>query len=102
MSCVSTTADAIQQGVDISLAGLIFQVITLVVFIILFADYLIAVRRSPSWLRVDTRMKTFLAFLFLSIIFILVRCAYRIVELREGYFSELFRDEPLFIALESG
>lgn len=46
-------------------------------------------------------MKFFLTFLFLSILFILLRCVYRTVELREGYFSEMFRDEPLFIALES-
>ena len=54
-----------------------------------------------AWLKVDGRMKFFLTFLFLSILFILLRCVYRIVELREGYFSEMFRDEPLFIALES-
>lgn len=46
-------------------------------------------------------MVTFLGFLFLSTIFILIRCAYRIAELGQGYFSALFRDEGLYIGLES-
>lgn len=101
LSCVASTEDEIQVGVDISLAGLIFQVITLVVFCALFADYLIACKRSAVWDRIPGRVKVFLSFIFLSILFITLRCVYRIVELREGYFSELFRDEPLFIGLES-
>ncbi|CAI4214561.1 unnamed protein product [Parascedosporium putredinis] len=39
--------------------------------------------------------------MFAATFFILVRCVYRIVELGQGYFSELFRDEGLFIAFES-
>ncbi|KAL2132392.1 hypothetical protein VTI74DRAFT_3869 [Chaetomium olivicolor] len=100
-SCVGSTKADIQVGVDISLAGLIFQVITLVIFCALFADYLIACKRLSTWKRIGKPVKTLLTFLFLSILLISLRCVYRIVELHEGYFSELFRDEPLFIALES-
>lgn len=101
LSCVASTKDDVQIGVDISLAGLIFQVICITIFCGFFADYLILCKRSGAWLNINKNMKLFLAFLFLSILFILVRCVYRIVELQEGYFSEMFREEPLFIALES-
>jgi hypothetical protein len=52
-------------------------------------------------MQLDRRMKIFLYLLFLSIFLILLRCVYRVVELHEGYFSHFFRDEVLFIALES-
>lgn len=95
------TEARIQVGVNISLSGLVFQVVTLVVFCVSFADYLITCRRTPAWNHITKEMTRFLAFTFLSTLFILIRCVYRIVELHEGYFSHLFRDEPLFIALES-
>jgi hypothetical protein len=99
---MGATKAAIQVGVNISLAGLIFQVVTLVVFCAIFADYLLACKRAPAvWKGIDRRVKVVVGFLFAGILFISLRCVYRIVELHEGYFSELFRDEPLFIALES-
>lgn len=101
LSCVGENESDIDVGVDISLAGLIFQVVTLVIFCALFADYLLTCYKSSAKSRISNRMTFFLAFMFLSIFLILLRCVYRIVELHEGYFSELFRDEPLFIALES-
>lgn len=101
LSCVSTTEDQVQVGVNISLAGLVFQVVTLLVFCALFADYFISCKRSPSWTRIDGRMKFFVSFQSLATFLILLRCVYRIVELHDGYFSEWFRDEDLFIALES-
>lgn len=100
LSCVARTYDAVQIGVDISLAGLVFQVVTLIIFVSLFADYLYSCRRKRPG-AMDGRMTLFLTFMFLSIMFILVRCAFRIYELHDGYFSEVFRDEPMFIALES-
>jgi hypothetical protein len=101
MSSVSTTEAQVEVGVNISLAGLIFQVVTLAVFCFLFADYLIRYRKSAHWGKMPKALNIFLAFLFLSAVFIFIRCAYRIKELSEGYFSEFFRDQPLFIALES-
>ncbi|KAF7537719.1 hypothetical protein G7Z17_g12794 [Cylindrodendrum hubeiense] len=101
LSCVGTDEDAIKVGENISLAGLIFQVITLVVFAALFADYVFKASRSPSYHRLNKGMMIFLGLLFASTIIILTRCTYRIVELGKGYFSAIFRDEGLFIGLES-
>ncbi|KAK7424719.1 hypothetical protein QQX98_000297 [Neonectria punicea] len=101
LSCVATDRKAIENGENISLAGLIFQVVTLVVFSALFADYVFKAARSPSRSRLNRAMIIFLGFLFASTFIILVRCAYRIVELGQGYFSAIFRDEDLFIGLET-
>ncbi|KAK7418211.1 hypothetical protein QQZ08_011364 [Neonectria magnoliae] len=101
LSCVATDRQAIENGENISLAGLIFQVVTLVVFSALFADYVFKAARSPSRSRLNKAMIIFLGFLFASTFIILVRCAYRIVELGQGYFSAIFRDEGLFIGLET-
>ncbi|CAF3459575.1 hypothetical protein SNK03_004582 [Fusarium graminearum] len=101
LSCVASTHEDVKTGEDISLAGLIFQVVTLICFCALFIDYVVKASKSSSRSRLDKPMMTFLAFLFLSTIFILIRCAYRIAELGQGYFSALFRDEGLYIGLES-
>ncbi|CAM1502405.1 Fc.00g043890.m01.CDS01 [Cosmosporella sp. VM-42] len=101
LSCVGSDRSAVEVGEHISLAGLIFQVITLVIFCGLFADYVIMAARSPSRNRITKNLTVFLGFLFLATVFILIRCAYRIVELQQGYFSAIFRDENLFMALES-
>lgn len=101
LSCVASTHEDVKTGEDISLAGLIFQVVTLIFFCALFADYVFTASKSPSRHRLNKPMVTFLLFLFTSTIFILTRCAYRIAELGQGYFSALFRDEGLYIGLES-
>jgi hypothetical protein len=101
LSCVASTADDVQTGVDISLAGLCFQVVTLTFFCVLFGDYLWSWTHSAARSKLTKRMYCFLFFFCACILLILIRCVYRIAELREGYFSELFRDEPLFVALES-
>ncbi|KAM0440066.1 hypothetical protein ACHAPT_001169 [Fusarium lateritium] len=101
LSCTGADKAAIKVGEHISLAGLIFQVVTLICFCTLFADYVARAARSPSKYRLNKSMRFFLIFLFFSTVFILIRCAYRIAELGQGYFSALFRDEGLFIGLES-
>ncbi|KAH6670880.1 RTA1 like protein-domain-containing protein [Plectosphaerella plurivora] len=100
LSCLASTQEDVDIGVKISLAGLVFQVVCITFFCGFFADYLVLCKKSGA--KINQKLKFFLIFLLLSIVFILIRCVYRIVELREGYFSEMFRDEPPFIALESG
>lgn len=85
-----------------ALAGLSFQVITLVVFIGLAADYAIRFRRSTTVPKspMSGEFKIFVAFMSLAILLILIRCAYRIDELSDGYSGPLIHDEGLFIGLE--
>lgn len=94
-----------KAAVDISIAGLSFQVATLCVFIALALDYAIRAvrgrRANPAEARVvETRFKIFVAFLSAAIVFILIRCAYRIDELSDGYNGPLIHDQGLFIGLE--
>ena len=97
---MGSTEDDIQVGVNISLVGLIFQVITLTIFCVLFVDYVYRAWWSSARYKIQP-LVNFLAFVFTAVLLIMLRCVYRIVELHTGYFSELFRDEALFIALES-
>lgn len=96
------------------MAGLILQVIVLVIFCGFFADYMIRylrlLRLSPSPRRADgsagigtigTRQKLFFGGLASAIVLILARCSYRVDELSEGYSdSGKITNEPLFIGLE--
>lgn len=47
------------------------------------------------------RFKVFVSFLGLAVVCILIRCCYRIAELKDGYQGALFHDEATFIGLES-
>lgn len=97
------------SGVGLALTGLALQVVTLVIFCGLYCDYLWrffkseqfrerAIRR-PSF---GPRLKLFFASVSLAIVAILVRCVFRLHELKEGYkpSNEMLRQEGLFIGLE--
>lgn len=98
----SSSSGGSKTAVYVSIAGLSFQVFTLCVFIGLAIDY--GVRWSRARQQPTTPLtrsfKIFVSFLSLSIVLILIRCAYRIDELSDGYNGPLIHDEGLFIALE--
>ncbi|KAJ4291612.1 hypothetical protein N0V90_009507 [Kalmusia sp. IMI 367209] len=99
LSATGSNLSAVATGVDVSKAGLILQVIVLVIFLSLSADYLIAYRRGHKG-ELPKRTKKFLLFMFLAVLLTLIRCIYRIVELGGGYFGPNFRHQPEFIGLE--
>lgn len=92
---------ASQLGVNLALAGLAFQVVTIVIFCGFMGDFTIRYFRSGinaterGW-----RVYTFFSCLYGVVILITVRCVFRLVELREGYGGSLVKDEALFIGLE--
>lgn len=101
----SSSSGASTLGVNLALAGLVFQVFTLTVFIVLALDYAFRYVRSQSRAEKETRIlplsfKVFVVFLSTAIILILIRCVYRIDELSNGYSGPLISNEGLFIALE--
>ncbi|KAL7621662.1 hypothetical protein AAE478_008989 [Parahypoxylon ruwenzoriense] len=106
----TASSGASQIGVDMALVGLSLQVAIMVVFCVFFADYLARyfrsdlyranLERSTTSINFKARLGLFFSFMALAVILILVRCAYRLVELRDGYRGNLIRDEPLFIGLE--
>lgn len=100
----SVSSGSSQTAVDVAIAGLSFQVFTLCVFISLCIEFTIryirAQRDQQRKTPLPTRFKVFVACLSLAIICILIRCAYRIDELSDGYDGPLIHNEPLFIGLE--
>lgn len=97
---MSTTSSGTNQiGVNLALAGLGFQVFTLVVFSGLYIDYVVRhYRRTAAGFTM--RLKLFFGFIGLAIVLTLARCAYRVDELSQGYDGPLISDEGLFIGLE--
>ncbi|KAK1834261.1 sphingoid long-chain base transporter RSB1 [Podospora conica] len=99
-------------GIDLAIAGMIFQVVTIVVFCGFFADFLIRYFHSGAWEQekhqprsyhghaTPKRLGLFFGFMGLAVLLILARCTFRLVELREGYGGKLVKDEALFIWLE--
>jgi glucose-6-phosphate-specific signal transduction histidine kinase len=101
----TTTSGKSQTGIVLALVGLVFQVVTLVIFCFFFADYLFRYYRSDLWKErfnhdQATRLKIFLAFMAFAILNILARCSYRLAELHQGYTGDMIRNEGLFIWLE--
>ncbi|KAI9882431.1 MAG: hypothetical protein M1823_005824 [Watsoniomyces obsoletus] len=97
-------------GSDIAIAGLVFQVATLTLFMILCAEYAVRFFRSHGWSLARARAEVpllsrrsfqlFLVMLYVATICIFIRSVYRVIELAGGWDGELIHDQTLFIILE--
>ncbi|OAQ57606.1 parasitic phase-specific protein PSP-1 [Pochonia chlamydosporia 170] len=98
----TTSKGTSQQGVNLALAGLSFQVFTICTFCGLMGDYLYRYFRSgnAAGTKLGWKLYTFFTFLSLAILLITMRCTYRLAELHDGYSGYMVRDEGLFIGLE--
>lgn len=111
-----------QTGVNIALAGLALQVVTLVAFCVVANEFIAryyqsGLARSQSasdralggggdegggeflksfW----ARLTVFYGFEMLAVVLILARCAFRLHELQYGYKGPLVKRQDLFIGLE--
>ncbi|KXT03892.1 hypothetical protein AC579_6236 [Pseudocercospora musae] len=110
LASASTTTSILRVGDNVMITGLAVQVATMLAFAGLAADYGIAVRRNitnlnpeTSELRNSRRFKFFLMALWIAYLCILIRCAYRLAELANGWSdeNEILRMEGLFIGLDS-
>lgn len=95
-------------------AGLAFQVLTLLIFMILCGDFAMRTRRrykslgeaafdqNPHFvtLRHSMKFKGFLAALALATICIFWRSVYRVAELAEGWSGSLIKRQWLFVGFE--
>ncbi|MCJ1321115.1 hypothetical protein MMC15_006459 [Xylographa vitiligo] len=100
------------NGDHIMVAGLAFQVFTLLVFMLLCADFAIKTLRrmrtmgdqaldpTHAKLRQSWSFKTFLVALALATVCIFIRSVYRVAELSEGWEGALIKNQNLFIGLE--
>ncbi|KAJ6196419.1 RTA1 like protein-domain-containing protein [Bipolaris maydis] len=108
---IAATADfgseAQDNGTNIMIAGVVWQVFTLTIFGFLLVEYAIRTYKHREELSDEARtllqQKSFRCFLFaiaLAFVTIFARCVYRIPELAFGWRSELMREEVDFIVLE--
>lgn len=95
-------------GEDIMIAGLVFQVVTLLIFAVLAGDVFFSMWKHRAELPAETaplraskKFRLFIGATVLSFLCILIRCSYRIAELQGGWGSPIMRKEVDFIVLES-
>jgi len=95
--------------VDIMIAGLISQVITMTLFLALWADFVLRTRRArgsrmqPALydsLRAQKNFGLFQWSLFVATVLIFVRCIYRVAELWDGFGGKLANHESTFMVFE--
>jgi len=113
-SAASHSNKSPDTGDNIMVAGLAFQVLTLLIFMMLCVDFAVRTRRryrsmgqdafdqNPIYvtLRGSWRFKGFIAALTLATICIFWRSVYRVAELGEGWTGNLIRHQWLFLGFE--
>lgn len=98
-------ASTASKGNDIIIAGIAFQVGTMVLCGVLALDYTIRSAKGTKGERTTglTRMgrpQIFCITSALAYLFVLVRCIYRLPEMAAGWGGELMRDETEFLVLD--
>lgn len=95
-------------GENIMIAGLAFQVFTLLIFAILAGDVFYSMYKHryelpahTSSLRASRKFRFFVGATVFTFLCIFIRCCYRIAELQGGWGSTIMRNETEFIILES-
>ncbi|KAI5266794.1 parasitic phase-specific protein PSP-1 [Aureobasidium subglaciale] len=103
-----TSKNLLDLGVNVMIAGLSSQVITLAIFALLAAVFFVRIAEnkamlSPSANHIwqDGGFRCFMISAMAAFLFIFIRCAYRIAELKDGWGSAIMRREDEFIILDS-
>lgn len=112
-SVASNNHKSPDNGDHIMVAGLVFQVVTLAVFILLCTDFAITTMRNTreigadealdarhTQLRGSMKFKGFLIALAVATTGIFIRSIYRVIELSQGWEGELIKNQTYFIVLE--
>ncbi|KEF59046.1 uncharacterized protein A1O9_03889 [Exophiala aquamarina CBS 119918] len=107
ITSISDDQEGSQRGIDIMMAGLWSQVISLSIFIILCSHFAFNVLMNPSKVNPDTvalrqtiKFKCFLLAIGIATLTIMIRSTFRLAELQEGFSGHLANDEVLFMILE--
>ncbi|KAF1984894.1 RTA1-domain-containing protein [Aulographum hederae CBS 113979] len=108
LAATANTPEDGDTGVNVMIAGLVFQVVSLVVFFLLWGDFVWRSRRANAnmlsshfeGLRATRMFKLFQIALALAALFIFIRSVFRVAELQEGFDGHLANDEVTFMILE--
>jgi hypothetical protein len=110
---VASAADKTQKGLldvgnGLMVAGMVFQVVTLLLFGVLAGEYGVRVWKHKHELNPETftlrrsmKFKLFLVALVVAYFSILIRCVYRVAEMSGGWGNSIMKEETLFTALDS-
>jgi hypothetical protein len=103
-----SNAELRNKGTDLMIAGIVWQVATLIAFAGLVLDYVI--RTWKHWNQVDENAKNLLGqkrfrgFVFgvaVAFLAVFLRCIYRIAEMVGGWANPIMRDEAGFMVMEA-
>lgn len=109
IAAVATTQSLGNTGRYIMVAGLAFQVLSLVLFMLLWLDLLVRLRRMGKDRRSERmrhlqmsvfRFKAFQYALWFATILIFIRSVYRVVELQGGFNGTVANNQTAFMILE--
>jgi len=103
MASEANTDSVLHTGTHIMVAGLSFQVASLLLFIGLCTDFALAARRSNTPPKAITRTMKFKAFLIalaLATIAVFIRSSFRVAELSAGFHGPLDNQEVTYMILE--
>ncbi|OAP63383.1 hypothetical protein AYL99_02610 [Fonsecaea erecta] len=103
----ATDNDMSQVGVDVMIAGLASQVVSLAIFMALCGHFAWKVYKNPNKLNPEhaalqrtLRFKGFLVGIAIAVLTITARSCYRLAELQDGFSGALANNELVFMILE--
>jgi hypothetical protein len=103
-----TNKKLLDLGVDVMIAGLSSQVITLFIFAVLASIFFVrcvcnkdGLSPSAGYLWQAKGFRMFVGAAVMAFTFIFIRCTYRIAELKDGWGSPIMRKEAEFVVLDS-
>lgn len=107
-SAASKPGSLMDAGNDLMMAGLAFQVFTLLIFAALATEYFVRAWKNRGdlnpvtyELRHTRRFRYFIVALMVSYFAILIRCIYRIAEMAGGWGNPIMQNQTAFIVLDS-
>ncbi|KAH9845483.1 RTA1 like protein [Teratosphaeria destructans] len=96
-----------QSGIDIMIAGLVLQAVSLAVFLLVVADFGVRCRQGVLDMSAEKQktrdrfiFKAFMASLLLATVAVLIRSIFRVAELWGGFSGKLWNDETDFLVLD--
>lgn len=112
IASITRRKETTDLGVHIMIAGLISQIISMIIFFGLWGDFAMRVRKAKASGQLDAKaplydnlraapiFRWFQWSLFIATVLIFVRSVYRVAELWDGFGSHLANDEVTFMIFE--
>jgi hypothetical protein len=88
------------NGTHIMVAGILFQLASILVFVSLFAVVIFRTLRTKGEFLTQRRVQWIIAAMVLSVVLIVTRSIYRTIELLQGWSGYLITTQRYFIALD--